>query len=46
MQSQAGIELKLKQLKPQLVSEFNVSRIGYFDSYALDKHEAIELMAT
>lgn len=28
------IELKLKQIKPELSSKFHVSRIGYFGSYA------------
>jgi predicted nucleotidyltransferase len=37
MHSPAEIELKLKELKPQLVSQFHVSRIGYFGSYALGK---------
>lgn len=34
MLSSAEIEQKLKQLKPQLIDQFSVSRIGYFGSYA------------
>jgi predicted nucleotidyltransferase len=35
--SPSEIELKLKELKPKLVADYNVSRIGYFGSYALGK---------
>jgi predicted nucleotidyltransferase len=37
MHSQAEIESKLKALKPKLVADYHVSRIGYFGSYALGK---------
>lgn len=44
MLTRADIEKKLKQLKPELVDKFHVSRIGYFGSYANDRqHESSDL---
>jgi predicted nucleotidyltransferase len=44
MLTRAEIEKKLKQLKPELVDKFHVSRIGYFGSYANDRqHENSDL---
>ncbi len=37
MLSRAEIEIKLKQIKPELAEKFHVSSIGYFGSYANDK---------
>jgi predicted nucleotidyltransferase len=34
MLTREEIEIKLKQLKPELSVKFHVSRIGYFGSYA------------
>jgi predicted nucleotidyltransferase len=33
MLSKAEVETKLRKLKPELASNFNVSRIGFFGSY-------------
>lgn len=35
--TQSDIELKLKELKPELVRKFCVNNIGYFGSYAIGK---------
>ena len=40
MLSSGEIESKLKQLKPLLASQFGVSRIGYFGSYAAERQTA------
>ncbi len=37
MLTRAEIEIKLKQIKPELAEKFHVSSIGYFGSYANDK---------
>jgi predicted nucleotidyltransferase len=37
MLSRLDIENKLRYLKPELTSKFNVSRIGYFGSFATGK---------
>jgi len=37
MLSTAELETKLKELKPELAAKFNVSRIGYFGSYATNQ---------
>jgi predicted nucleotidyltransferase len=34
MLTRADIETKLRKLKPELADRFNVSRIGYFGSFA------------
>ena len=36
MLTRQEIEIKLKQLKPELIDRFHVSRIGYFGSFAVD----------
>jgi len=40
MLSAKEIESKLKQLKPELANQFNVSKIGYFGSYAAETQTA------
>jgi predicted nucleotidyltransferase len=37
MLTRLDIEKKLKQIKPELAEKFNVSRIGYFGSFAQDR---------
>ncbi len=37
MLTRAEIEIKLKQIKPELAEKFHVSSIGYFGSFANDK---------
>jgi uncharacterized protein len=37
MKTRIEIENKLKEIKPLLVSEYSVSEIGYFGSFANDK---------
>jgi hypothetical protein len=37
MLTRIDIEKKLKQIKPELAEKFNVSRIGYFGSFAQDR---------
>lgn len=37
MLTRADIENKLKQIKPELTDKFQVSRIGYFGSFANDR---------
>jgi predicted nucleotidyltransferase len=37
MLTRIDIENKLKQIKPELAEKFNVSRIGYFGSFAQDR---------
>lgn len=37
MLTRVDIENKLKQIKPELVDKFHVSRIGYFGSFAFDR---------
>lgn len=44
MLTRADIENKLKQIKPELVDKFHVSRIGYFGSFANNtQHENSDL---
>ena len=39
MLSRLELENKLKQIKPELIQKFHVSRIGYFGSFANDSQD-------